>query len=295
MFLGRIQTEYNTINFDGYIINKLKSMTFDDQNFGRLKINIYALKNAIEYINNINNNLKPSDENIKGLLICYAAILYNEDIIDKNNYLIENNYININNNLLYYNISNSISDYYITIDDIRYGINNLIIDLILNNNQFIFNNYYNDYIDYLINIKKKILLIIFNNSYLLVEKTNNNLYDFMIDDDYELYLNKLLSNNYLLINNYKIINDIYYTIILIESSINTFYKNNIYNLLRPFKFIKKEYLLELSNLIKEKKIINTNYYGIINNNIYINSDSLIINININIIIGMILSVKKLNF
>ena len=76
MFLGRIQTEYNTIHFDGYIINKLKFMTFDDQNLGRLKINIYALKNAIEYINNINNNLQPSDENIKGLLSALLAIYF---------------------------------------------------------------------------------------------------------------------------------------------------------------------------------------------------------------------------
>jgi hypothetical protein len=268
-------------------------MSFYDENFGRYKISSISLKGTIDYIHKIKNNIEPNDENIKCLLICYAAILrlYQKYDTILDGVLEENININCYNNLLNGYNYNDIPDYFIYTDDIYYGFNNLIVR-ILSNKQISFYNYCNNYNDYLKSINKNNIIIICNNKYILLKKyINNNLYDIPIEESGETYLNKINLNQIFPIKSYKITNgySIATSIIYIETVKDIMVENTIYNSNQLYKIIDLTELIELTSSIVLNNIINTDMnFNLSDGNIYLITNGHKIYLSLTVLLGVTL-------
>lgn len=335
MFLGKIQSEYNTLDFSKCFIKQLKNMSCNE-GFGRCKINRHLLLHAINYINKINTDQKHTKEEIKGLLICYAVILQNEDNYDNihDGYLCENNNINCYKNILNEYCDDTIN-YFVSINNIKYAINNLIIKLLLNN-IILFNDYCNNYNEYLQSINKYIIIVYnvlssktksSNHNMILLKKNNYNLYDFPIETNTDIFYNKLKHENILNNDKYKIFNgnklniSIIITSILSSKLIDTkSSQKKLYSIpeesnVQFFNYINNNYLLieenkliELSNLFDEldTNLNNEDFDNIQNINISsknvsvgINNNNIYVdninNISINVLAGIKMFIHFKNY
>jgi hypothetical protein len=276
MFLGKNQTEYNTINFNESIINQLKNMDYEDENIGRYKISRISLSNAIKYIKKITTNEEPLDDEIKGLLICNAAIYRIQDDNGKveDGFLNENNNVRCNNNVLN-GYDDYISNYYISIEQIKYGFSNLIVKYLIDN-KIKYHDYANHYNQFLKDNNKRMQIVytmIDEIPYVLLQKYDTNFYDFPIDIDSYTFYSKI-KNIVLNDKHYKYDGEnIRISIIILPSPLNIT-KNH------TFQLVKVDDLTTLNTMFRYNKVSEDLCK---HNNLCIQTNKLI---NINTLIGI---------